>query len=25
VSGVVLTKDQALRLGTDIFGHLLDD
>jgi len=25
VSGAVLTKDQALRLGTDIFGHLLDD
>jgi hypothetical protein len=25
VSGVVLTKEQALRLGVDIFGHLLDD
>ena len=24
VSGAVLTKDQALRLGTDIFGRLLD-
>lgn len=25
VSGVVLTKEQALRLGVDIFGHLLDE
>jgi hypothetical protein len=25
VSGVVLTREQALRLGVDIFGHLLDD
>ena len=25
VSGVILTKDQALRFGVDIFGHLLDD
>jgi hypothetical protein len=25
VSGVILTKDQALREGVDIFGHLLDD
>ena len=25
VSGVVPTKEQALRLGIDIFGHLLDD
>ncbi|HKA69666.1 MAG TPA: alkylmercury lyase family protein [Actinomycetes bacterium] len=25
VSGTVLTKDQAVRLGTDIFGQLLDD
>jgi len=25
VSGVVLTKEQALRFGVDIFGHLLDD
>ncbi len=25
VSGVVLTQVQALRLGIDIFGHLLED
>jgi hypothetical protein len=25
VSGVVLTKEQALQLSIDIFGHLLDD
>lgn len=25
VSGVVLSKEQALRFGVDIFGHLLDD
>jgi hypothetical protein len=25
VSGVVLTKEQAMRLSIDIFGHLLDD
>jgi len=25
VSGAVLSKEQALRLGIDIFGHLLDD
>jgi hypothetical protein len=25
VSGVVLSQEQALRLGVDIFGHLLDD
>ncbi|HET6213518.1 MAG TPA: alkylmercury lyase family protein [Micromonosporaceae bacterium] len=25
VSGVVLTQQQSLRLGVDIFGHLLDD
>ena len=25
VSGVILTQRQALRLGVDIFGHLLDE
>jgi hypothetical protein len=25
VSGIVLSQGQALRLGVDIFGHLLDD
>jgi hypothetical protein len=25
VSGVVLTREQALRLGVDMFGALLDD
>jgi hypothetical protein len=25
ISGVILTQEQALRLGVDIFGHLLDD